>query len=152
ISLLIGVANLLAFISLSAEVIGYFERAISQKQGLPVEVARLENIREFAISALWTIHGAAALVAGKLFKRKLLRAGALILLSITTIKLLAFDLRYYDAEWHAPIFNPTFMAFMLLIAALALVIRFYARVEGIEEGPSLMPVLIIAANLLAIVA
>jgi uncharacterized membrane protein len=75
-----------------------------------------------------------------------------VLLAITTP--LAFStLNYYDASWHALIFNRTLASFAILIVALWLVVRTYARSgDAFEEAQKVRPVGIVAANLLAIVA
>jgi len=80
-----------------------------------------------------------------------LRWGALILLAIATAKLLLVDARYYDAEFHSLIFNQTFGAFAILIAMLAAGIWFYARSDEAEERCLLIPVMMAAANVLAII-
>jgi uncharacterized membrane protein len=154
--LLIGVANVLAVIGLSAEVVGHFERAkvlISDGPASGNEFARLSNSQLFWLSILWSVYGGAALVAG--IKRSLtsLRWGALGLLAIAIAKVLVLDLRYYDAEFHSLIFNQTFGAFAFVIAALASGVWFYARSEEAraKDGDALVPVIIAIANILAII-
>jgi uncharacterized membrane protein len=63
------------------------------------------------------------------------------------------NLSYYDASWHALVLNRTLAGFAILIAALWLVVRTYARSgENLEEAPIARPVATVAANLFALVA
>src|SRR6185436_14528368 len=63
------------------------------------------------------------------------------------------NLIYYDAAWHALVFNRTFGAFAIFVVTLWLVARTYARSgEGFDEAQAVRPVATVAANLLAIVA
>jgi uncharacterized membrane protein len=60
---------------------------------------------------------------------------------------------FYDAVWHAPLFNHTFLAFALLVAGYAAAVRLYARDERLSEDErSVVPALVIIANVLALVA
>jgi uncharacterized membrane protein len=106
------------------------------------------------LSALWIIHGAVALVIGIKRDSKWLRFGALGLLALAAIKLLTFDITYYAAPWHSLIVNQTLAAFALLVLALAIGIHFYSRAESIDEKErsTIIPIMIVAANLLAILA
>jgi uncharacterized membrane protein len=150
---LVGAANLFAIIALSAEAIGHFERAKALATG-DQPAARLENMKQFALSAVWVTYGAVSLAAGILRGRKALRMASLALLGLATIKLILVDLTYYNAAWRATIFNQTFAAFALMVAALAVGIRFYSRAENIDqqERSTIIPLLIAAANVLSILA
>jgi uncharacterized membrane protein len=146
IPVMIAVANLLALLALSTEAIGHYNR-----------IATLNDTgeaKQFALSVLWTVYGAAALTLGIKRGSKLLRTGAVILLAITIFKLIMLDLNYYNAAWHMPVFNRTFGAFVLMIAALAAGAWLYAHSEEIEgeERFAIIPVLIVVANILALVA
>ena len=153
ISALVGTANLLAIIALSAEAIGYFIRARGRvPAGLEVDIARLNNNEQFVLSALWTIFGAAWLITGIKKGLKPFRWFGLLLLAVVLLKIGFRDINYYRAPWHTLIFNETFAAFALLILALALGGWFYSRAENIEERSSLLPVIVVAANVLAIIA
>jgi uncharacterized membrane protein len=155
VPILLGAANLLAIVALSAEAIGYFAQVKSHvSTQLWDEISRLNNNEQFALSALWTIYGAAALGIATRRGRKSLRWGALILLAISTVKVAAVDSHFYDASWHTLVFNQTFGAFALLIGALACGVWFYARAENVDadERTNMLPVLVTSANLLAIVA
>ncbi|HVF28856.1 MAG TPA: DUF2339 domain-containing protein, partial [Pyrinomonadaceae bacterium] len=152
----IAVANLLALTALSAEALGYFERAqalVAEQPGRWGEVARLENSKQFALTVIWTLYAAAAIAFGVVRRRKIVRLAGLGLLAVTAIKVLSVDMLYSAASWHALIFNQTFAAFVFLVGALGVVVRLYARGEGIdeEERVSVLPCLIAAANLLAVV-
>jgi uncharacterized membrane protein len=153
--ILVVAANLLALVALSAEAIGYFDRARSQVSGqLLDELSRLSNNQQFALSALWTIYGAAALMIATRRGWKFVRWGGLMLLTIAAAKVLAVDSHFYDAAFHKLVFNQTFGAFALLIGALGCTVWFYARAENVDddERSNIVPVLVAAANLLAIVA
>jgi hypothetical protein len=63
------------------------------------------------------------------------------------------NLSYYDASWHALVFNRTLAAFAIFIAALWLIVRTYARSgKAFDEASTVRPIATVAANLLAIVA
>lgn len=152
VPLLIGAANVLAIVALSGEVWGHFTRIRSETQG--IDYVRLENTKQFVLSAVWTIYGAVALFVGIKRGRQAVRIGALVLLALTIGKALMVDLSYYDAGWHTLILNQTFATFALLVYALASGARFYSRAKSVDEDESklIMPVLVASANLLALVA
>jgi uncharacterized membrane protein len=148
IPVLVGAANLLLLIALSAEVIGHYNRALS------TNLQDIEEKKQFWLSVLWTLYATAALTLGIIRGSKLLRIGGLSLLALTIFKLIGIDLSYYDAGWHTLIFNRTFGAYALMIVALAAGIWFYSRSEkvGSAEKIGIIPVMIIVANLLALLA
>ena len=75
-----------------------------------------------------------------------------MLLALTTPLVLA-NLSYYDATWHALVFNRTLAAFAVFVAALWLVARTSARSGAdFEEAQGVRRLATVAANLLAIVA
>lgn len=154
--LLIGAANVLALIALSAEVWGHFTRIRFEAQGM--DYLRLENTKQFVLSALWTIYGTAALLVGIKRGTQAFRVGALLLLALTIGKVLIVDLSYYNAGWHTLILNQTFATFALLVYALASSARFYSGARSAdkpvdkEESKLIVPVLVAGANLLALVA
>ena len=150
--LLIAVVNLLAVIALSAEVLGHFDQIGS---GLAhAEADRIESTKQFVLSGMWTIYGAVALVVGIKRGTRFLRTGSLMLLALTSFKILTVDLSYYDAEWHTLLLNQTFAAFTLLVYALASGARSYARAEFVSERErsAIVPLLVASANVLALVA
>lgn len=154
--LLIGAANVLALIALSAEVWGHYTRVRFETQG--IDYLRLEHTKQFVLSAVWTIYGAAALFVGIRRGTQAFRIGALLLLALTIAKVLVLDLSYYDDEWHTLILNQTFATFALLVYALASSARFYSSAKSInksvgkDESKAVVPVLVAGANLLALVA
>jgi uncharacterized membrane protein len=158
VPMIIGAANLLALVALSAEVVGHFARAKAaagqSPQGLVDVVARLDNDMMMWLSLLWTVYGAAALIIGIRRGSKWLRAGALGLLALTAVKALTYDVSYYAAPWHGLVFNQTFAVFAALVAALAAGVWFYSRAANVDEQERglIVPMLIVAANLLAVLA
>lgn len=158
--LLIGAANVLTLIALSAEVWGHFTRIRFEAQGL--DYGRLENTKQFVLSAVWTIYGAVALFVGIKRGTQAFRVGALLLLALTIGKVLIVDLSYYDAAWHTLILNQTFATFALLVYALASSARFYSSAKSVDksinqsvdkdESKAIVPVLVAGANVLALVA
>jgi uncharacterized membrane protein len=158
-TLLALAANALAVTLLTLDLSDYFGRRKALAAGLEAE--RVENARQFSLSALWSIYGATLIAYGVRRNFRAVHYAGLALLVLATIKVLAFDLTYYDATWHVPVFNHTFMAFALLVAAYALAVRLYARGGHVaHEGPILpvaaavpiVPVLLVVANLLALIA
>ena len=149
---LIVVANLLAVVSLSAEAAGYFdrERAIAN---VPAAWAELRNTKQLVLSVLWSIYGGVALVTGIKRGGKVIRWGALFLLTITGLKLLVVDLEFYGSEWHRLVFNQTFAAFSILVAAFACGVAFYSRADKVAEPERTTAInaLTAAANLFAII-
>ncbi|HSB08308.1 MAG TPA: DUF2339 domain-containing protein [Blastocatellia bacterium] len=152
VPLLISGANVLAIIALSAEVWGHFARIKAALSGS--EIDRIENTKQFVLSAVWTIYGAAALLVGIKRGTRALRIGALMLLAFTTAKVLVVDLSYYNSGWHTLVLNQTFAAFALLVYVLASSAGSYAHTERIDddERSAIVPVLVASANLLALVA
>lgn len=149
---LIVIANLLALIALSAEAAGYFDRELALT-AVQRASSELENTKQLALSVLWSIYGAVALMIGVKRGVKPIRWGALFLLTIAEVKLLVIDLGYYDAEWHRLVFNQTFAAFAILVAALACAVAFYSRTDKVAEPERTTAVnaLMAAANLFAII-
>ncbi|HEX8353342.1 MAG TPA: DUF2339 domain-containing protein, partial [Pyrinomonadaceae bacterium] len=143
-------ANALALTLLTLDLSDYFGRRKALAEGLAA--ARAENARQFSLTALWAIYGAALVAYGMRRGFAAARYAGLALLAAAAVKVLAFDLRYFDAVWHAPVFNHTFMAFALVVAACAAAARLYARGGGAGEAESVLPVLVVGANVLALVA
>ncbi|HWW75170.1 MAG TPA: DUF2339 domain-containing protein, partial [Pyrinomonadaceae bacterium] len=143
-------ANGLAVTLLTLDLSDYFGRRRALAQG--TEAARAENARQFSLTALWSIYGAALVAYGARRRVGALRWAGLVLLATATAKVLAVDLSFHDAAWHVPVVNQTFMAFALVVASYALAARFYAREEHLGGERVVAQVLVVAANVLAIVA
>ena len=141
-------ANFLALILLSTDIHDYFGQSTAM-----TDRQRLNNTQEFALSLLWTIYGALALIVGFTRRSRVVRLFALGLLAWTFLKVVFVDTSYASASWHSLVFNQTFGAFVFLIIALACAIRFYARGEGIDEIERKVALtgLTIAINLLGLI-
>src|SRR5258705_9977608 len=94
------------------------------------------------------------LAVGVMRRSVLLRWGGLLLLLAAIGKVVAVDSSFYAAWWHLPVFNLTFITYALLVAVLAFAAWLYGRAPGVEEPerPWVRPVLIVTANVLAVVA
>lgn len=154
-------ANALAFALLTLDLNDYFERRKWLASGQPVDGYSglslsndgFENTRQFSLSALWTIYGAMLLFYGVRRNFRALRFAGFALFMLATVKVFALDLSFYAAPWHTPVFNGTFAAFALLVAAYALTLWLYARDGRIgDDERAVVPVLAIIANVLALVA
>lgn len=147
--------NLLALAALSLEVFGYYDRLLTSAalEGESTEIFRqLQEGKTFTLVLVWTLYATCAFLFGAWRGLRVWRWGGLLLLAVTTPLVFA-NLSYYDASWHALVFNRTVAGFAILIAALWLIVRTYARSgEAFEEAPTVRPIATVAANLLAIVA
>jgi uncharacterized membrane protein len=133
----------------------YFARRdeLARAGGATHALDRVENARGFSLTALWTLYGAGLLTFGVRLRRRALRYAGLLLLVVATLIGVAECLPFYAAAWHTPVLNPTFAAFALLVAAYFYVARLYGRTEGLPEGErAIVPLLVVAANLLAVLA
>lgn len=149
-------ANALSVILLSMEANDYFDQRIQGQAAQDQNEAarRIDNSRQFTLTALWSVYGAALLGIGIARKLRLLRYAALALFTFAAFKVIVSDLSYYDAEWHLPLLNQTFAAFAILVAALACGAWYYSRSEGIDPGERnvALVALSVGANLLLLVA
>jgi uncharacterized membrane protein len=143
-------ANGLAVTLLTLDLSDYYGRRKALSQGLDAE--RAENARQFSLTALWSIYGAGLVAYGARRGTFWARAAGLLLLGVAVAKVLAIDLRYYDAVWHAPLLNHTFMAFALVAAGCGAAARLLAREPGVGPDGAAAPALVVVANLLALVA
>jgi uncharacterized membrane protein len=152
LSVLIAAANLLALIALSLEASGYFEARMSGSD--ETRIVQLASSKQFTLTALWSLYAAAAVIVGIRSRWRWLRYGALGLLTLTTFQVLFTALNRHFIDGRAPVFNQTFGAFAFLIAALVCAVWYYSRAEGMGETEHtlIIPVLIAAANFLAILA
>jgi hypothetical protein len=148
------VGNAAALTLLSLDINDYFMARLSSTDASALDAReRIESARQFSLTAAWAAYGATALVLGLLKRIALLRYGALLLLVAAVGKVLSVDSQRYAASWHAPVFNHTFMAYAVLVLALACAARFYARSGGdAGERVVVLPALVLAANALALTA
>ncbi|HEY0080339.1 MAG TPA: DUF2339 domain-containing protein [Pyrinomonadaceae bacterium] len=150
-------ANVLALTLLTFDVNDYFalrRAALGEQARFGAEGMRLDNTRHFVLTATWTLYATVAIIVGILRRIRALRALSLLLLSAAVCKLLLIDLSFYAESWHTPFFNQTFFAFALVVAALAVLLRAYARSgDSIDKRESafIRPALVVVANLLAVV-
>ncbi|MFL6253703.1 MAG: DUF2339 domain-containing protein [Pyrinomonadaceae bacterium] len=150
VPVLVVIANALALVALSAEAFGYFDRMIPAGVS-GVAAAVIDEWKAFTLTVIWILYGAGAFLYGARRRSRSWRYGALLLIAATVVKVIAWDGRYYDALWHAPVFNQTLAAFALLVAALWLVAHEYARGRGeLEEAEEVLPFVTVAANVLAL--
>jgi uncharacterized membrane protein len=144
-------ANGLALTLLTLDLSDYFARQKSLSEGLARE--RAEGARQFSLTALWSIWGAGLITYGVRRAQPVARYAGLVLLVVATLKALVVDLMFYDAVWHVPLVNHTFLAFALLVAGYAVAVRLYARGENLsDEEYAVVPALVVIANILALVA
>ncbi len=147
--------NTLALTLLTLDVNDYFVmRAAHSSSDLR---SQIENSRQFSISALWTIYAAVIVGVGLVRRSMLLRWGGLGLLLAAISKVLVLDSVFYDAAWHLPLLNQTFISYVLLVAACAFAAWLYRRTAEVddrveEEQRSLLPILLGTANVLALAA
>jgi uncharacterized membrane protein len=153
-ALLIG-ANLLSLAALSLEVFGYYDRLLTnaavERQSSEIFNQLLEG-RTFTLMLVWTLYATGAFLFGAWRRSPAWRWGGLLLLAVTTPLVFA-NLSYYDASWHALVFNLTLAGFAIFIVALWLIVRTYARSgEAFQEARTVRPIATVAANMFAIVA
>ena len=147
--------NAVGLTLLSLDLNDYFAARLPQSSvALTIFHSPIENARQFSITALWTLYAATTLALGVLRRFALLRWGGLLLLVAAIGKVVAIDSTFYSAPWHLPVFNQTFMAYALLVAALAFGAWLYERapVAAAPERSVIGPVLLVAANVLALAA
>lgn len=143
-------ANGFAITLLSIDLSEYFEHVKASAEGLARE--RAESARQFALSALWSVYGATLVAYGVRRGYRALRYAGFVLLVVTTTKIISVDLRFYDAIWHVPVLNQTFLAFAFVVAAFAFAARLYARAPELGEERAVVPVLVVVANVLMLIA
>jgi uncharacterized membrane protein len=145
-------AHGLALTLLTLDLSDYFGRQKALSEGLARE--RAEGARQFSLTALWSIYGAGLIAYGVRRTARAARYAGLALLVVATLKALVLDLLFYEAVWHVPLLNHTFLAFAVLVASYAAAVRLYARGGETlsEEERAVVPVLVVIANILALVA
>jgi uncharacterized membrane protein len=154
-TLLVLTGNAVALTLLTLDLNDYFIGRLSQSPAAQANLqGPLENAREFSISALWTLYAATTLALGVLRRFALLRWGGLLLLLTAIGKVIVLDSSFYLAWWHLPVFNLTFMIYVLLVAALVFAAWLYGRPPGADEPeqPVVRSPIIVTANVLALAA
>src|SRR4030095_6982450 len=96
IPITMAVANILAIIGLSAEASGYFTKQMKIGGVLAETFRDLRLAEQLSLSVVWTIYGGVLLTVGILRRNRLLRMMALLLLSLTIVKVFLFDLSSLD--------------------------------------------------------
>src|ERR1044072_3165348 len=124
-------ANGIALTLVTLDLSDYFGHQKALSEGLARE--RTEGARQFSLTALWAIWGAGLIAYGVRRTQRVARYAGLALLVVATLKALVVDLRFYEAVWHVPLFNHTFLAFALVVAGYAAAARPYARDERLSE-------------------
>lgn len=135
---------------LSLDLSEYFGLRKAGAEGLEAE--RAENARQFALTALWSVYGAGLVAYGLRRGFRAVRYAGFVLLVLTTLKVFIVDIFFYDAVWHVPLLNQTFLAFAFVVAAYAFAARLYTRAHELGEERSVIPVLVVVANVLMLVA
>ncbi|HMG34862.1 MAG TPA: DUF2339 domain-containing protein [Blastocatellia bacterium] len=152
---LILAANILALVALTTEPIGFFHREISEATRLSAperDLLQLTSSMHFVLTAIWSVYAAVALAIGFRRNSKSVRIGAILLLGFTAAKLLAVDAQYYRADWHLFLANQTFGAFAIVIGVMSFALALYFRFEGEADERPVIPLLMTAANVLAVIA
>ncbi|MDQ3135404.1 MAG: DUF2339 domain-containing protein [Acidobacteriota bacterium] len=121
--------NVLAIIALSLEAAGHFEK-LMRLGAAAGERRDLRLARQLSLSIIWALYGGALLVVGLVRRQQLLRVMALILLSLTILKVFFWDLSSLDKIYRI-------ISFIVLGAILLVVSFLYqqrqqraARAEG----------------------
>jgi uncharacterized membrane protein len=146
--------NGLALALLSLDASDYFNSRLPFAGAGVAQRASVEESRQFSLTAVWVVYAATMFALGVVRRFTVLRWIALLLLAAAAVKIVSFDSRFYDAAWHVPVANQTFIAYALLVAALAFCARLYGR-EGAadeEERSVMLPALLIASGALALAA
>jgi hypothetical protein len=146
--------NGLALALLSLDASDYFNSRLPFAGDNAAQRASVEESRQFSLTAVWVVYAATMFALGVVRRFTILRWIALLLLVAAAVKIVSFDSKFYDAAWHVPVANQTFIAYALLAAALAFCARLYGR-EGAadeEERSVMLPALLIAASALALAA
>lgn len=152
-------ANALVLTQLSADVVDHFAAAASSGangEQMTAHAQSIQNTSDLALTLLWTVYAAAAVALGLRRNAKLLRYAGLAWLAVTGVKILARDAAFYAATWHAPLFNQTFAAFIVFVAACCYVAHLYARageeVVDAKERVKAMATFAVVGNLFAVAA
>jgi uncharacterized membrane protein len=154
------VANALAVLWLSVDLRDVFEQAKAPLYARAGEepwqwdaIGRLDSLKHLLLTLFWCMYAGVLMFIGFAKRLSPLRWASLALLSLAAMKVFIFDAEYATAPWRRLILNPAFGAFVVLAATLALMYREYKRRQQIAgiEGIAVPPVLLAAANLIALI-
>jgi uncharacterized membrane protein len=125
----------LLLVLLTADANDYFTQRIARVSDAARDALqpRIDSTRHLTLTLVWTTFAAALASFGLARRQKFLRFAGLLWLVATAVKIVVADATFYDAPWHAPLFNQTFAAFAAFVLAIWYVARAYARAEGIDE-------------------
>lgn len=136
-AVLILAANALALTLLSCDALDYFSSLATFPDAgadqFGTRVQMLHNNSVLTLTLLWAVYAVLALMVGLRRNVALLRYAALAWLAATGVKILLRDASFYDATWHAPLFNQTFAAFAIFVGAIWYASHAYARAQMIDE-------------------
>ncbi|MGH9942604.1 MAG: DUF2339 domain-containing protein [Pyrinomonadaceae bacterium] len=108
--------NALAITALSLEAAGHFEKLMRLGTEVAAERRDLRLARQLSLSVIWAVYGGALLVVGLLRRNQLLRVMALLLLSLTILKVFFWDLASLDKIYRIVSF--------IVLGAILLVVSF----------------------------
>ncbi|MBI4339187.1 MAG: DUF2339 domain-containing protein, partial [Chloroflexi bacterium] len=152
---LLGVANLLTLWILSAEAIRYFDaRALAALPSPRRAYLDAENGKLLALTVLWGVYALGLLALAQARGSRYLRWAGLALLALAVGKFVLVDtlaLNVDPAAFH-PAFNYPFATFLVLLAVVIFAAFLVAkRRDTLLPGEAYaLPVLVVAANVLAI--
>ena len=98
VPVLVVIANVLALVALSAAAAGYFasQMSVEAVRADAERIRDLELAKQLSLSVMWALYGGGLLVAGRVWRVRLLRLMALARLSLTTLKVFFWDLSSLD--------------------------------------------------------
>ena len=152
-ALLLVAANLLGVVLLSFETNDLFSRLQASAQ--EERATALYYSRQIALVCVWALYGAATLALGIVRDLKPLRLMALMLFALAALALVTFDASHrLFAGSQTIVFNETFAAYALLVGGSVWAIYFYEKAAKVDERERarVVPVLTVAAHLLAVIA
>jgi uncharacterized membrane protein len=112
--------NVLALVALSAEALGYFAKQLSRPDLVTTDIRDLRLAQQLSLSVIWAVYGGAMLTLGILRRNQLLRIMALLLLSLTILKVFLWDLSSLDKVYRM-------VSFLVLGLILLAVSMLYQR-------------------------
>jgi uncharacterized membrane protein len=114
-------SNLLAIALLTFDASDYFERSrAGVAPDRATELRRLDDARQFSLSIIWAVYGGAMLAYGRWQGSRTLRLTALVLLTLTTVKVFFWDLASLERVYRI-------ISFIVLGAILLAVSYLYQR-------------------------